>query len=362
MKRIITLVIAVIFVLILGTCSSGEPEAATSPEPSIEPAPEPTPELTPEPTPEPTPLPYENGLTGIRSEEDLSARRPFAIMINNISLAQPQCGISKADIIYEVLAEGGITRMMAFFSDLDGVGAIGSMRSIRSYYIDIATGYNAIIVHAGGSEQAYSDISIKGINNIDGVRGAYGESIFYRDPERMSAGYEHSLFTTSDLILEYLPLLGYPTEHQGGSFDYGLNFTEDAVPVGGYSAGSVNVSFDGHKDSYFTYNTGAGTYSMRQYDDDYIDGSTDEVLQFDNVLVLYAQTSTIDSYGRLAVITTGTGTGHFINGGKAEDIEWFRAGSDQCFRYTHKDGTALELGIGKTYICIVPVGSEITFE
>lgn len=363
MKRIALLFTALI--LVFSACSKDEQEAAsptplyTADIPSIGEATVP-PESTQEPTA--TPMPYENGLTGIRSETDLSAKRPFAIMINNISVAQPQCAIASADIIYEVLAEGGITRMMAVFSDIEGIGAIGSMRSARSYYIDLATAYNAIFVHAGGSDQAYSDISVKGINNIDGVRGMYGGEIFYRDPNRMSGGYEHSLFTTSDLILEYLPKFGYATEHSGGSFDYGLDFTEDAAPEDGYSAQSVDVSFDGHKTSYFTYDSEKGVYCMQQYGSDYIDGNTNEVLGFENVLVLYAKSSTMDEYGRLSVVTTGMGQGHFINGGKAEDINWSRVGSDECFNYSNANGTPLELGVGKTYICIVPTGSAITFQ
>ena len=362
MKRIVVLALTIL--LIVAACSKKEPAQETpTPTPVVTASPPPTAMPTPEPTPEPTPtpLPYMNGLTGIRSEVDTSAKRPFAIMINNISLAQPQCGIGEADIIYEVLAEGGITRMLAFFSDIEGIGPIGSMRSIRSYFIDITTAYDAIVVHAGGSDQAYYDISSKGINNIDGVRGAYGAEIFYRDPNRMSGGYEHSLFTTSERILEYLPKFNYRTEHEGGSFDYGLSFVDDPAPVIGDSASTVNVSFDGHKTSYFTYNLESGKYNMRQYNADYIDGNTDELLGFDNILILYAQTSTIDGYGRLSVVTTGSGNGHYVNGGKAEDITWARENSNTSFNYSLPNGSKLELFAGKTYICIVPTGSAITF-
>ena len=92
-------------------------------------------------------------------------------MINNINLAQPQCGIGDADIIYEVMAEGGVTRMMAIFSDIKNAGRIGSMRSIRTYYVDIAMAYGAVAVHAGYSQQANDRIRSNGVNNIDGVTG-----------------------------------------------------------------------------------------------------------------------------------------------------------------------------------------------
>ncbi len=357
MKKLLPLLLAAI--LVLTGCS--QEEAALSPSPSAaptatEPAPTATPEPTVEPTPEPTPEPIRNPLTGETVDAAVTTR-PYAVMINNISVAQPQCGVSQADIIYEVLAEGGITRMLAIFSDISGAGAIGSMRSARPYYLDIAMTYNAIFVHAGGSEQAYADISTYGIDNMDGVRGAYGGEIFYRDPNRMSAGYEHSLFTTADLLLQYTQVLGFETQQAEG-WDYGLSFTEDATPAGGYSAANLDVNFGGWKDTAFRYDAASGTYIMSQYGSDYIDGNTGETLGFENVLVLYADTYTLDGEGRLSVTLTGSGSGHFACGGQAADITWSRAGTGEAFQYTYADGSEVSLGVGTTYICIVPTGSS----
>ena len=105
--------------------------------------------------PEPEPVyPYHNPLTGEGLEEDISGQRPFAVMLNNLSKALPQLGVSQADVIYEIVAEGGITRMLAVFQDIEGVGDLGSVRSARDYYVSLACGHDAISVHAGGSPQA----------------------------------------------------------------------------------------------------------------------------------------------------------------------------------------------------------------
>ena len=112
-----------------------------------------------------------NPLTGEKVSEDKSDLRPYCVMINNHPDARPCVGLSQASIIYEALAEGGITRMMAVFNNVDGI-TVGSLRSARPYYISMAQAYDAIYIHAGGSEQAYSDIKSLGIDNIDGVRGA----------------------------------------------------------------------------------------------------------------------------------------------------------------------------------------------
>ena len=98
-----------------------------------------------------------NPLTGLATDTDISGKRPFAVMINNIRVATPQCGISKADIIFETLAEGGLTRLMAVYQDIEDVGTIGSVRSARPYYIDIAMGFDAIFVRRRRERRRLSD-------------------------------------------------------------------------------------------------------------------------------------------------------------------------------------------------------------
>lgn len=190
MKKIFSLLLVICLFLSLTACG-GEPVETPTPEPTPTATPKPT--ETPEPTqtPEPTatPLPYANLLTGEGLEEDVSGKRPWAIMINNLKQALPQCGISQAEIIYEIPAEGGVTRMMAIFSDIELVDAIGSMRSLRPYYADVGLSYGAIIVHAGGSQASYTELSTYGMDSLDGVLGTYVTGAFYRDSARMQYGY-----------------------------------------------------------------------------------------------------------------------------------------------------------------------------
>ena len=163
-------------------------------------------------------------------------------MINNIGVAQPQLGISKADIIYEILVEGGITRMMAIFQDISQAGEIGSIRSARPYFVDIANGYDAVFIHAGGSPDAYEVLQSIGITSLDGVNGSK-QDIFYRDAERRSQmGYEHSLVTTSELIRSNLPSYGFRLERAAG-YDSLMRFGDDPLPPGAPSALQVVVSF-----------------------------------------------------------------------------------------------------------------------
>ena len=137
MKRILAALLAAALLLALAACGAEIDDLVPSPSvtPTATPRPTPTPTPTPEPTP--TPLPYTNPLSGEGMAEDISSLRPWAIMINNIQQALPQCGVSDAEIICEIPAEGGVTRMMAIFTDISDVEKIGSLRSIRPYYADV---------------------------------------------------------------------------------------------------------------------------------------------------------------------------------------------------------------------------------
>ena len=205
------------------------------------------PDPPPEPEPEPEPEPYvpagTNPLTGLPIEPEEMAKRPVAVMLNNIKKAQPQIGISQADVIYEVPAEGGITRMLAVYQSLEGVGNLGSIRSARSYYLELALGLDAVYVHAGGSPGAYRDIPAWGVDNLDGVRGDEDAKIFWRDQERRKTkGYEHSLLTSGENIQAYLDMGSLRAEHERG-YVYPQAFVPDGTPAGG----SLAEAYASHK-------------------------------------------------------------------------------------------------------------------
>ena len=134
------------------TEATAETEAPMTTEPTTEESTEPATEA---PTTVPTepPVVYRHPLTGEVLDEPLTVR-PTAIVINNIRYALPHHGTSQADIIFEIMAEGGITRMMGLFSSVEGVGEIGTVRSARDYYVSLALGHDAVYLHAGGSPQA----------------------------------------------------------------------------------------------------------------------------------------------------------------------------------------------------------------
>ena len=359
-KRAMAILIAVctLFALFTSGCSK-VPEEEEAPKEEVKEENTVIEEEAPEELPEVSEPEFVNPLTGEETATDLSANRPCAFMINNIIAAQPQLGVSQADIIWEVPVEGGITRMMAVFQDPSDVETIGSIRSSRHYYLDLVSSYDAIYIHAGGSDKAYSDIDSRGIMSIDGVRS--NPPIFYRDEyRRYNLGYEHSLCTTGELVEDYLPECGYGLTHYDG-YAVNMKFAEDGAPKNGTEASSVTVDFGYGKTTSFSYDPTDKSYYASQFGSEYIDGTYEEQVSVKNIVVIKTSIWLMDDYGHLDMDLTGSGTGYFISGGKYQEITWTRDNRDSQFNFTYADGSEVEYTVGQTYYCISSENGTVAF-
>lgn len=361
-KRIFAMLLSAALLASLAGCG-GKEEAPPDPDPKPVETPETPPPAEPDPAPEPYVPAGTNPLTGLPIEPEYEDNRPIAVMLNNIKAAQPQIGISQADIIYEVTAEGGITRMLGLYQTMDGIGTLGSIRSTRPYYIELALGHDALLVHAGGSQEAYSDIYSWKVDNMDGVRGGSDAEIFWRDRDRQrNNGYEHSLITSGENIQAYLDQGRFDTEHRDG-WEEALRFAQDGTPAGGERAEHITLRFSTYKTGTFDYEPAAGQYLAGQYGENHVDAATGMQVAATNVLVLETSISVIDSEARQRVKTVGEGKGTFFCGGKAAAIRWSREDRNSPFVYTLEDGTPLTLGQGKSYICLIsPKVSTLKYE
>lgn len=369
-KRIVPLLL-ILTLLFLSACdkqAGTPPEEPSTPPPSVSVPPVTEPEPAPEPEPEPGP--YDgpvNPLTGLPIDGQWANARPMAVMINNLKKALPQQGNGGADIIYEVVAEGGITRMLGVYQTVEGVGVIGSVRSSRPYYIELALGHDAIYIHAGGSTDAYTDMSSWKVDHMDGVNGHYSDTsagLFWRDRDRVEGHHyssEHSLITAGKNILAVLEKSGFRLEHEE-NYVYDMTFAEDGTPEGGETAVTVTVPFSSYKTGVFRYDEESASYLVEEYGEPYIDGNSGEQIAVTNVLVL--QTSirnSGDSYGHMIVNLTG-GDGWFACGGKAVPITWEKGDRSHQISYYLTDGTPLTLGQGKSYVNIISTSKTVTFE
>lgn len=319
------------------------PDATTPPETKEE-------TKAPETDP-PAPPKFYNPLTGMECSEELSKQRPIGIMINNIREAIPQEGITYGDVIYECLAEGGITRLFMLVQDYADLPQVGSVRSTRDYYLDFAQNHNALFFHAGGSEKAYGEIASRKIDNFDGVRMNIPNT-FYRDPWRQAnMAYEHTLVITGEGMVNAINYRKADTSLKEG-FVSPFNFSQEKLTLDGGDAPCVYLPFSAYQSPYLKYNANKGVYQRWQYNQPHEDKDGDQ-LAFTNILVLFCHhTGPLDTYGRIEVTTTGNGEGYYISGGKYVDIKYSKANEDAPIVLTKPDGTPLEMNVGKTYVAI----------
>ncbi len=303
---------------------------------------------------------FYNKLTGLETTEEISNIRPVGIMINNVKQAIPQQGISNADVIYEILAEGGITRLFCLFTEYASLPETGSIRSSRDYYIDIANAHDAIYVHFGGSPAAYETLSARRTDNMDGISF---DTPFYRSEWRKkNMGTEHSAMTTGEKLVEGIEKKGYRTTSDARQ-PFSFN-TEDA-PFDGEKAEYIKAKFSYYATSEFDYDSENKVYLKSQYGEAHIDSNNDEQLSFKNIIILYCPQGLVpgDDKGRLYVNFYGTGKGFFASDGAIRNITWSKASRTSDYTLYEEDGeTELLLNPGKTYVAIFPTGGELSYE
>lgn len=312
-------------------------------------------------TTEPEPQTYRHPLNGTLLEEPWT-ERPVAVVINNYESALPQHGISQADFLYEIETEGGITRRLGIFSNIRDVEKVGSIRSARTYFLNVATSYNAPLVHCGGSNYALdAQYDNKGgtLSNWEHIDEQTNWTYFFRDKDRQNSGYafEHTLFTTGESIMNAMEARGYSTEMEDG-VDYGLLFAEEPE-MKGEKAEEVTICFRGSKKTTATYNKSTGLYEISQYKGVGVDGNDDTTLATRNVLVIYAKQTKEGILSFYNLI--GVGEGLFACDGKIVPILWSRDEVTEPFVYTLMDGTPITLGVGNTFVGVVADTSPASY-
>ena len=297
-----------------------------------------------------------NRLTGVEGLSDAAVgKRPVAVMINNIKAALPQYGIAQADIIYETLVEGGITRMMAVYGDYTKMPDICTVRSARFYYPITALSFDAVYVH-WGEETTYATNTIARLG-VDRLSGAANPgNIFGRDQERRNAGYalEHTGYLKGAMVPEVLNDLGYRTDLKADHKDTVFSFApeEEAIlPTTGLTD-EFTLNFSKSYYSTFTYDAATATYLKQHSGSPHMDGKADTQLAFTNVLVFETSIESID--GKLMdVDVVGSGNGWWFSNGGYQQIKWSKADEYAPFILKDMSGNELTVNAGKSYIGMI---------
>ncbi len=287
-----------------------------------------------------------------------SKTRPVAVMINNNHEAWPHAGLQDAYIIYEILAEGGITRLMALFKDQD-TAKIGSVRSARPYYLDYALENDAIYVHYGWSDDAKSDISSLGVDNINGLTA---ESVFWRDTT-LNKATEHTVFTSMEKINEYSAENGYDRDTNK---DLLLNYSVDEIDLSeredAIKADTVFINYSYYTDASYEYDSENKVYKRYMSGEAHVDAITGEQYTFKNIIITPIETEIYDSSGHLELDNIGSGEGYFITNGYAIPITFTKTSRSSQTVYKDMNGEEIVVNDGNTFIQITPPSETLEIE
>lgn len=303
--------------------------------------------------------PYTDPLTGLGCPNDIAGNRPVAAMLNTIDVALPQSGCSDADILIEIPEEGGITRIMGLFQDVSKVGSIGTIRSTRRYYSELAIGMDAILCHAGGSEDGLSILSDYGYATLNQFTNP---DLYWRDQWRLeNLATEHSLYTSGANIQGAIDSGRInKTHYEGYSFPW--TFSKDGTPQEGDSAVSLTAQFSSYKKTTFNYDAEQGDYAVYFFDGQpYIDANNNQQVHVKNVIVVQTSQYTYED-GVHQGFDLSSGSGYYACGGKMIPISWSKGDPTGQFTFTKQDGTPLTMGAGKTYICIMDYSAPFGYE
>ena len=285
-----------------------------------------------------------------------SKTRPYAIMINCHGAALPQSGLQDAYIVYELMVEYGITRMMALFKDVDFT-KVGSIRSVRTQYLAYAYENDAIIVHAGGATDAIEKMSKEKISNFS-VDGKYGK----RDMElAKKRAWEHTLFTNTDLLKQAVSNIGIRNNTETKPL---LTYSADELDLSKYQttpANKVTIKYSSYRTSSYDYDVNTKTYLRNIGNQKNTDLVTGKQYQVKNVIAYAVKYTTYDGiYQKLSNI--GTGEGYYFTDGVALPITWEKKDEKSQTVYKIKEtGEELVVNDGNTYFQIYPSnGGKLT--
>ena len=289
-------------------------------------------------------------LTGLRTT-NRPAKRAVAVMINNHPLARPQSGLSSADVVYEALAEGEITRFVAIFES-HMPAKFGPVRSARPYFIKLAKGYDALYIAHGYSLGAKKLLDSGYVDELNGMQ--YDGTLFKRSAARKAP---HNSYITYQNILKGARKKGYVMNQPPSPLSFAS--AKEVKNISGISAGKVSVRYSSRDNlnAVYRYNAEKGKYDRYSGGVETVDANNDQPVLIDNLFIVAAKHKLIDSHGRKDIDLTSGGKAYLIQKGKLREVEWE---NDSGRILPYQNGKPVKLVPGKTWVNIVPTLSSVT--
>ena len=329
--------------------------------------PKPEPEPIPEPEPEPE-LPR-SPLTGKVMDEELLKQRPLAVMYPINQQAQPQYGLDRVDVFYEIMEEGNMSRQMGIMQDWQDLERIGNIRSIRSYFVYEALEWDPIIIHFGGPVDYTGEILTRDdVDNINGVGGVMGSDYgaFYRVPRAGGIKDEHTAYTDAEHVLDAIDEAGFEKEHREEYYhDKHFTFTKDGEinDLSQYpdAVDATEIDMEGSYPvtrSALYYDEDDHLYYKTLYGNDQCDAVTGEQMAFTNIFIQRcAWTHVTDEsaylWFRIEEPEPGVDDGFYITNGKMIHVTWDKADDYEPTIYYDDNGNEVTVNQGRTMVFII---------
>jgi hypothetical protein len=303
-------------------------------------------------------------------------RRPVAVMIENHPDSRPQSGLTSADVVYEAVAEGGITRFMGLFLCDKTPQIVGPVRSARTYYIDWLSEIDALYAHVGGANtegpaNALKQVRDYGIKDLDQM-GAGLEGGYYRDENRIqNVALEHTMYLNLDKLREYASKkFEWGVETKGARWDSTFErwtFKDEREPIVSEASPAATIAypfwerFTGFNVKW-TYDSTKGEYLRELGGQRHIDMNNDQQVNSKTVIVMFQEESNAnDGYpnnAHLLYKTTGTGDAYIFANGSATKGFWSKSGRTAKTKFLDANRNEIKLDRGRIWISVVPTFSK----
>lgn len=295
------------------------------------------------PIPPPPPPKYYSPLTGnLVASDAITKQAVTGIMIENSPDARPQSGLKDSGVIFEAIAEGGITRFLVMYHEQKPL-LIGPVRSVRLYYVDWVAAFNASVAHIGGSAAALAEVRNGSYRDIDQF---FNPGAYWRATDRYAP---HNVYTSFEKLDALNASKGYTTSTFTG-------FTrKDSQAAATPTATSIDVVISSYSfNSHYNYNPTTNTYDRSQGGEAHLDREAGQ-LSPNVVIVMKVPMHLIfeDGY-RQQINTIGTGAATIFQDGTFQEVTWTKPSKTDQIVFTDAEGKDVPLARGQTWITAVP--------
>ncbi|HUY53322.1 MAG TPA: DUF3048 domain-containing protein [Candidatus Dormibacteraeota bacterium] len=302
----------------------------------------------------PKPIIYYSPLTGGVVTKAESLLPVTAVMVENSDAARPQSGLSQAGVVFEALAEGGVTRFMALFQE-GQPSSIGPIRSARPYFIDWELGFNASYVHVGGSPAALTQIQT---DNVKDINQFYHGNNFTRITSRIAP---HNVYTSMSSLLNLESSLGF-------GYTKFVGFPRKAdQPAKVPNATNINLSLSNSDYAVsYIYNKVNNSYLRSEAGSPMTDANTNAQLDPKVVIAMIVPWSygLLDSSGAnyINYSDIGSGNADIFQDGTLTQAIWTKASPTSQIVFTTLNNVPIQLNTGQTWITAVGTNSSISYQ